>query len=67
MAQSFSISYICVCVYIYVCVYVYTHIFFQILFHYRFLQNIEYRSLCYILGPFFVFYICSSVYLIPYF
>ena len=31
--------------------YTYTYILFQILFHYRLLQDIEYRSLCYIVGP----------------
>ena len=30
---------------------VYIYILFQILFHYRLLQDIEYRSLCYTVGP----------------
>ena len=38
-------------VYEYMYTYVYTSILFQILFHYRILQNIEYSSLCYIVGP----------------
>ena len=44
------------CVYnIYVCIYIYMHIhayiLFQILFHFRLLQDIEYSSLCYVVGP----------------
>ena len=31
--------------------YIYIYIFFQILFHYRFLQDTEYSSLCYTVGP----------------
>ena len=47
-------TYICVCVYIYI----YTHMyFFQILFPYRLLQNIEYSSLCYTVGPILVSYL----------
>ena len=30
----------------------YMYILFQILFHYRLLQDIEYSSLCYTVGPF---------------
>ena len=32
-------------------IHIYIHIPFQILFHYRLLQDIEYSSLCYIVGP----------------
>ena len=31
--------------------YIYIYIYFQILFHYRLLQDIEYSSLCYTVGP----------------
>ena len=31
--------------------YIYIYIRFQILFHYRFLQDIDFSSLCYIVGP----------------
>ena len=34
-----------------------TCILFQILFHYRLLQGKEYSSLCYTVGPFYLFYI----------
>ena len=37
--------------------------FFRFLFHYRLLQDIEYRSLCYILGPFGYLFIYTSVYI----
>ena len=39
---------------LYVCVYVcmYIYILFQILFHYSLLQDIEYSSLCYTVGPY---------------
>ena len=30
---------------------IYTYTLFQILFHYRLLQDTEYSSLCYIVGP----------------
>ena len=40
-----------------VCMYVCTYIFFQILFLYRLLQKIKYRSLCYTVGPCGLFYI----------
>ena len=45
-----------------VCVCVCTH-FFQILFHYMLLQDTEYSSLCYRVGPCCLFYIwqCVSV------
>ena len=39
--------YMCVCVYIYL----YISLLFQILFHYSLLQDIEYSSLCYTVGP----------------
>ena len=43
-------------IYIYICIYIYTYIyiyisFFNILFHYKFLQDIESSSLCYVGGP----------------
>ena len=43
--------YMCVCIYIFR--YTHTHIYFlfQILFHYGLLQDIEYTSLCYTVGP----------------
>ena len=31
--------------------YIYICILFQVLFHYRLLQDIEYSSLCYMVGP----------------
>ena len=31
--------------------YIYMYLFFQVLFPYRLLQNIEYSSLCYTIGP----------------
>ena len=37
--------------------------FFRFLFHYRLLQDIEYRSLCYIVGPFGYLFIYTSVYI----
>ena len=38
---------------LYICIYmnVYMHILFHILFHYSLLQDIEYSSLCYTVGP----------------
>ena len=43
-------------------IYIYTYIcFFQILFHYRFLQVIEYSSLCYTVGPYCLFYISDQL------
>ena len=38
---------LCVCVYIYI----YIYLLFQIIFHYKLLQDIEYSSLHYIAGP----------------
>ena len=38
-------SVIQICVYVCVCLYIYIYILFQILFHYRLLQDIEYSSL----------------------
>ena len=32
----------------------YLYMLFQILFHYRLLQDMEYSSLCYILGPCYI-------------
>ena len=32
-------------------IYIYTHILFHIHFHYSLLQDIEYSSLCYTIGP----------------
>ena len=43
---------------IYIYIYIYKRALFQILFPYRLLQNIEYSSLCYAVGPcFYLFYI----------
>ena len=36
---------------IYIHIYVYMYILFQIFFHYKLLQDTEYRSLCYTVGP----------------
>ena len=33
--------------------YIYVYILYQILFHYRLLQDNEYSSLCYIVGPYY--------------
>ena len=39
-------------------IYIHIYILFQFLSHYRLLQDIEYKSLCYIVGPVvFLFYI----------
>ena len=35
----------------YICMYIHIYILFQIIFHYSLLQDIEYRSLCYTVGP----------------
>ena len=47
--------YICVCVYIYIYIhthiYIHTYILFQILFPFKLLQNFESSSLCYTVGP----------------
>ena len=57
--QNDSIMYI-----MYMCVCVYIH--FQILFYYRLLQDIEYSSLCYTVGPSLsVLYIGGVYMLIP--
>ena len=45
-------------IYIYICnIYIIYIYYFQILFLYRLLQDIEYSSLCYIVGPGWLFYI----------
>ena len=44
---------ICVCV----CV------LFQILFHYKLLQDTEYSSLCYIVGPYYLSVLCLVVFI----
>ena len=36
---------------------------FQIIFHYRLLQNIEYSSLCYRAGPYCLSILCEEVYI----
>ena len=41
------------------------YILFQILFPYRLLQNLEYSSLCYTVGPCCLSIIYSSVYILP--
>ena len=46
-------------------IHMYISIVFQILFHYRLLQAIEYSSMCYTAGLFLkIYFICSSVYLL---
>ena len=56
-----SDSDMCIYIYVYIGTYIYTHthiyILFQILFHYRSLQDIECSSLCYTLGLY-----CFTVY-----
>ena len=46
------------CVYIFIYIYlfiiIYIYILFQIPFHYRLLQDVEYSSLCYTVGPCFL-------------
>ena len=37
----------------YICVYIY--IFLHILFHFSLIHNIEYSSLCYTVGPYYLF------------
>ena len=32
-------------------IYIYTYVLFQILFHYKLLQDIDHNSLCYTVGP----------------
>ena len=34
---------------------IHIYILFQILFHYRLLQDIEYNSLCYTVGPHYIY------------
>ena len=41
--------------YIYMCVYICIYILFQIIFHYRLLKDIEYSSLCYTVGPCYLY------------
>ena len=38
-------------IYIYIYIYTHTHNLFHVLFHYGLLQDIEYSSLCYTVGP----------------
>ena len=47
--------------------YVYIYILFLVLFHYRLLQDIEYSSLCYTVGPccLSILYIYYCVYFNP--
>ena len=47
--------YMCIYIHTYICIYIYTYILFQIIFPYQLLQNIEYSSLCYRVGPFRLF------------
>ena len=50
---TYIYTYICYIQFIRVCVYIYIYIYIhlpQILFHYKLLQDIEYSSLCYIVG-----------------
>ena len=42
-------------------IYIYIYILFQILFHYRLLQNTEYSSLCYTVNPCFLPILCVVV------
>ena len=53
------------CMYVYICIwiyiYIYIYVLFQILFHYRLLQDIEYSSLCYIVGPCCLSLLCTVV------
>ena len=42
---------------------IYTHLFFQILFHYKLLHNIEYSSLCYTVNPCFLSLLYTVVYI----
>ena len=41
--------------------YIYVYILFQILFHYRLLQDFEYSSLCYTVGPCCLSILCIVV------
>ena len=58
----------CVCVYIYIYE-SYIYILFQILFHYRLLQDVEYSSLYYRVGPYClsILYIVACIYYCRYF
>ena len=63
--QSDSVTHICM---FYICIYLesekgYMYTTFQILFHYRLLQDTEYRFLCY-RSSLFICFIYSSVYLL---
>ena len=50
MFQVYSkVIQLCICIYTHT--YIYILFLFQILFHYRLLQDIEYSSLCYTVGP----------------
>ena len=51
-------------VYDYMYMYVCTSILFQILFHYRMLQNIEYSSLCYIVSLCWLSILCMLLLLL---
>ena len=44
---------VCVCIHIYINIYIYLiyNVLFQVLFHYRLLQDIEYSPLRYTVGP----------------
>ena len=44
-------------------IYIYIYLLFQILFHYRLLQDTEYRSLSYRLGPFCLSVLYKVVYI----
>ena len=44
--------YVCVYTYIYICIYTHIYILFQILFRCTLLQETEYSSLCYSVGPY---------------
>ena len=45
-------------------IYAYIYTLFHILFHYGILQDIEYRSLCYTIGPCFICFTYSGLYLL---
>ena len=48
-------------VYMFMCVYIYMEYMFQIFFLHRLLQATEYSSLCYTIGPCWIYFIHSSV------
>ena len=54
-AKWFSFTYVCVCLHVCVCVsvcvYIYIYVVFQLLFPCKLLQNREYSSPCYTVGP----------------